>query len=64
MIAARVNLMGGNIANEATINPSVPNGTVGTASCTGVYNDNLAGRLVQYNQAYSPQFRGYAYLVK
>jgi len=64
MIAARVNLMGGNIANEATVNPSVPNGTIGTASCTGVYNDNLAGRLVQYNQAYSPQFRGYAYLVK
>jgi len=64
MIAARVNLMAGNLANEATINPSVPNGTPGTPGCTGGYQDNLAGRLVQYNQAYAPQFRGYAYLVK
>jgi Flp pilus assembly protein TadG len=63
MIAPRVSLMGGNIANEATINPSLPNGTVGTPGCTGGYQDNLAGRLVQYNQAYAPQFRGYAYLV-
>jgi Flp pilus assembly protein TadG len=64
LIAARVNLMGGNLANEATINPSVPNGTPGTPGCTGGYVDNLAGRLVQFNQNYAPQFRGYAYLVK
>jgi hypothetical protein len=64
LIAARVSLMAGNLANEATINASVPNGTPGTPGCTGGYQDNLAGRLVQYNQSYSPQFRGYAYLVK
>src|SRR5437660_221203 len=64
LIAPRVSLMGGNIANEPTIIASVPNGTPGTPGCTGGYHDNLAGRLVQYNQAYAPQFRGYAYLVK
>jgi Flp pilus assembly protein TadG len=64
MIAPRVNLQGGNLANEATINPSTVTGTPGTPGCVGRYVANLAGMLVQYNQAYAPQFRGYAYLVK
>jgi hypothetical protein len=65
LISPRVTLQGGNVApSSGTIIASVPNGTVGTAGCTGGYHDNLAGRLVQYNQAYAPQFRGYAYLVK
>jgi Flp pilus assembly protein TadG len=64
LIAARVNLQGGNLANPATINPSLPNGTPGTPACTGGYVPNPAGLLVQYNPAYAPQFRGYAYLVK
>jgi Flp pilus assembly protein TadG len=64
LISPRVNLLGGNLANEATINPSVPNGTPGTPACTGGYVPNLAGMLVQYNLAYAPQFRGYAYLVR
>jgi hypothetical protein len=64
LIAPRVNLLGGNLANEATITASVPNGTPGTPGCTGGYVQNPAGLLVQYNPAYAPQFRGYAYLVK
>ncbi|MEA2633575.1 MAG: hypothetical protein QOH92_342 [Chloroflexota bacterium] len=63
-IAPHVILQGGNLANEATTNPSVPNGTPGTPGCTGGYVPNLAGMLVQYNLAYAPQFRGYAYLVR
>ena len=64
-ISARVDLDGGNLANEATINPSTPGpGPVGTPSCTGGYVSNLAGLLVQYSQPYSPRFRGAAYLVK
>jgi Flp pilus assembly protein TadG len=64
LISPRVNLMGGNLANEATINPSLPNGTPGTPGCTGGYSPNPAGLLVQYNPAYAPQFRGYALLVR
>jgi Flp pilus assembly protein TadG len=64
LIAARVTLQGGNLANESPIVPSVPNGTPGTPGCTGGYHANLAGMLVQFNQNYAPNFRGYAYLVK
>jgi hypothetical protein len=39
-------------------------GTPGTPGCVGNYVANPAGMLVQYNVAYAPQFRGYAYLVK
>jgi hypothetical protein len=63
LISPRVFLMGGNLANQATINPSVPNGTPGTPGCTGGYVPNPAGLLVQFNQSYAPNFRGYAYLV-
>src|SRR5436853_1880096 len=64
LIAPRVLLMGGNLANEATINPSVPNGTPGTPACTGGYVANPAGLLVQFNPNYAPMSQGYAYLVK
>jgi Flp pilus assembly protein TadG len=64
LIAARVNLQAGNLANQATINPSSVTGTPGTPGCKPNYVANAAGMLVQYNLAYSPQFRGYAYLVK
>jgi Flp pilus assembly protein TadG len=64
LIAPRVSLMGGNLANEATTTPSVPNGTPGTPGCTGGYVQNQAGLLVQFNDAYAPHFRGYAYLVR
>lgn len=64
LIAPRVDLDGGNLANEASITPSVPNGTLYTPGCTGTYRSNLAGLLVQFNQSYAPDFRGYAYLVK
>jgi Flp pilus assembly protein TadG len=64
LIAPMVALQAGNLANEATITPSVPNGTPGTPGCTGGYHANPAGMLVQFNQDYAPDFRGYAYLVK
>jgi Flp pilus assembly protein TadG len=64
VVAPRVTLMAGNLANQATINPSVPNGTPGTPGCTGGYVQNPAGLLVQFNQSYAPHFRGYAYLVR
>ena len=74
LISSRVDLYGGNLANEATITPSNPGpGAVGTAGCTNPsvnppnsngYATNLAGLLVQYSSPYSPHFRGYAYLVK
>ena len=57
-------LQAGNLANQATITPSVPNGTPGTPGCTGGYQANPAGMLVQFNKSYAPDFRGYAYLVK
>ncbi|HVH64984.1 MAG TPA: pilus assembly protein TadG-related protein [Candidatus Acidoferrum sp.] len=64
-ISARVDLDGGNMANEPTITPSTPGpGPVGTPTCTGGYVSNPAGLLVQYSVPYSPHFRGYAYLVK
>jgi Flp pilus assembly protein TadG len=63
LISPRVSLQGGNVApSSGTVNPSVPNGTPGTPGCTGGYIANPAGMLVQYNQSYAPQFRGYAYL--
>jgi hypothetical protein len=65
LISARVALQGGNLANQATITASTPGpGPVGSPTCTGGYAANTAGMLVQYNLAYAPQFRGYAYLVK
>jgi Flp pilus assembly protein TadG len=64
LISPRVNLLGGNLALEATTTASVPNGTPNTPGCTGGYVQNPAGLLVQYNPAYAPQFHGYAYLVK
>jgi len=66
LISPRVDLQGGNVAaSSGTITASTPGpGPVGTPSCTGGYVANTAGMLVQYNQAYAPQFRGYAYLVK
>lgn len=64
LIAARVTLLGGNLANEPSPTPSVPNGTPGTPGCTGGYVPNPAGLLVQYKDSYAPHFRGLGYLVK
>ena len=66
LVSSRVVLQGGGVApSSGTITASTPGpGPVGSPSCTGGYVANTAGMLVQYNPAYAPQFRGYAYLVK